>query len=223
MKTIQNKFVSLSVDAKGRLASLKNKVTGSELIMHKEAAEGWRIVIPSGRHTLDFLYASGQKPNNITVRRNGDAQILTIAYEALCTGRETLPIQAEFSFELTDAAPYVRARVSIRNNSLRQVDEIEFPVVGGLGGFKGKGNSREIQLVDISKATWAGGRFCGDVLNHSFPYTGRESDQYCSEQERAMWEDQQQGLSGLSFYGATEGLYAGYHTTTPQDFVFKVE
>ena len=44
---IQNRKLSLSVDALGRLISLKNKSTGSELITYPEAAEAWRMVIPT--------------------------------------------------------------------------------------------------------------------------------------------------------------------------------
>jgi len=56
--TISNNLLSLSVDARGRIVSLRNKETDTELIDFPEASEAWRMVVPDGRHTLTFVLGS---------------------------------------------------------------------------------------------------------------------------------------------------------------------
>ena len=42
MRQISNRFISLSVDAKGRIVSLVNRATRTELITHPAASEAWQ-------------------------------------------------------------------------------------------------------------------------------------------------------------------------------------
>jgi|GEM_PF-2436626 len=222
MKTISNKCVSLSVDSRGRLVSLKNLQTGTELIEYGNVAEGWRLVVPSGRHTIDMLYGSQQEPASINVEKTTGGQSLAVVYRGLRAGRRKLRISACFRFELQADEPLIRASAEIVNHGEYEVSEVEFPVIGGLGGFKAAGGGKEIQLMHIH--SWRRyGRFAGDLLNNPLPDTGRESDQFVREHETAMWEDENRGRSGFDFYGADEGMYVGYNTDKPQDFVLKAE
>lgn len=214
---IENKKIRLVVDRQGRLVSLQNKDTGTEIIRHPEVAEAWRLVIPTGKHTLAFVYGSGQQPKNIRVERQGQIQRLTINYSGLVVEGRKERIGADFSFELADGSPEIQATVKLENDGNKPIDEVEFPVVGGMSGFK---PGKKIELINID---CSGGAFNGDVLNNGLPITGREADQFVCEHETAMWEDKERGALGLVFMEDSEGLYAGYHPDKPGDFGFKLE
>ena len=93
-QTLENEYASVTVDTRGRLVSLVNKQTGTELITNPEAAEAWRMVLPTGRHRIDMLLGSEQKPQRIQIERTDRARRLCICYDRL-TGRRTWRIRAE--------------------------------------------------------------------------------------------------------------------------------
>ncbi len=215
-RTIQNAHVSVSVDAHGRLVSLRNKATGTELIAHREAAEAWRMVVPRGRHTVDFVYGSRQAAPRITVAKASGIQSIVTEYEGPRAGGDALDVTARFILSLEDGSGKIAARVEIDNRGARQIDEVEFPVIGGLGALPLDGRRRGIELI------WAedNGRFYGDVLSDGLPEIGRESDQFVRELETTFFANGPRGV-WLDLYGRAEGLYLGFHGAG--DFAFKLE
>ena len=135
VRMIHNEHVSVSVDSHGRLVSLWNKVTGTELVACPEAAEAWRMTVPSGRHTVDFVYGSRQAAPRISVAASAGQQCIVMMHEGLRAGSENLDVTARFILSLADGAAKFTARVEIDNRSGRQIDEVEFPVIGGLGAL----------------------------------------------------------------------------------------
>ena len=205
--TIENRFLSLGVDPRGRLVSLSNKLTRTELVTHPDVAEAWRMVVPTGRHTVKFVLGSAQPRPKIALKRDGKRQSLTLVYGGA--------VRARFTFELDDDAQAIVARAEIDNRSRLPVDEVEFPVIGGLGG-------RTSDLV----AGTDRGRFYGDVLNGGLPDTGRESHHFVREHETAMFESGDGwggGRAWLDLFSPGEGLYAGYHVREGGDFALKLE
>lgn len=219
---LSNKAVSLKMDDRGRIISLINKHTGSELIEHPKAAETFRLVIPTDRHRLAFVYGSQQKPKRIELSNSRSGQSLAVFYETLSIVKKKLPISIRLSLQLEGDDAVIRARIEIKNRSKLSIDEVEFPVIGGLGGFKAASGGKELQAV-LMERKQGSGRFLGDFLNCNLPDTGRESNHFVREHDTAMWQDSFTGNTGLDFYGANEGLYISYNTTSPQDFVHKVE
>lgn len=241
--TIENDLLALTVDEKGRIVSLINKATQTELVTYPEDAEAWRMILPAGRHRLDFVYGSLQTPAAIDVSEQPAGQRLTISYDAirivktrypladayppsLFPGREEvaelarLPIRASFILELADAE--IRALVEIENTTGRQIDEVEFPVVRGMGGFA-QDAGRVMNLI-ASRTT---GAFYGDVLNGNLPVTGTASGHFGRADETSMFMPtdgpyQDKGC-WVELYGKEQGLYLGYHPTARLDFAFKLE
>jgi len=208
--TITNKALTLTVDELGRIVSLKKHATGVELITYPDIAETFRLVIPTGRHTLAFVYGSKQAPPRI----DAAGQIVTIYYDSLEVEGQLEPIRMTLMLTLVGNTTEIQARARIDNGGNRPIDEVEFPVVGGLGGVA---NLTEFHPRKMQ------GMLHGDVLNRGLPNTGREYDQYVREHETAMWEDAGFGRLGLDLYGVNGGLFVGYLTPEPQDFVFKLE
>lgn len=210
MLYITNKSLTLTVDDHGRIVSLKKHATGVEIISFPDVAETFRLVIPTGRHTLAFVYGSQQAPASIEAY----GQTLTMGYDVLVVEGEPEAIRMTLTLELVGDTTEIQARVKIENGGSRPIDEVEFPVVGGLGGFS--------QLLEFQP--WRMNAVLhGDVLGKGLPETGREADQFVREHETAMFEDEDKGRLGLDLYGLNGGLYAGYLTQQPQDFAFKLE
>ena len=82
-KSIGNKFLSLSVDERGRLVSLRCKQTGTEFITYAGAAEAWRMIVPTGRHAICKLLGSERKPSSLRIVKKGGAQSLVLRYDKI--------------------------------------------------------------------------------------------------------------------------------------------
>ena len=253
-RMIENRFLSVTVDARGRIVSLRNRVTSTELITHREASEAWRMVVPTGRHTVEFVLGSKQPPPTVAVTRGQGKARLVISYDRLVAPRQArgdpervewvgarvLPLEARFILELEDDSKALWAWVEMDNRSRLSVDEVEFPVVGGLGGWWGRhsclpsgqarmpvppGSHHEYVMNLVAGSDR--GRFFGDVLNRGLPDTGRESNHFVREHETAMFEAQNwwaaTGGVWLDLYTGTEGLYVGCHSARAGEFALKVE
>jgi hypothetical protein len=214
---LQNRFLSLTVDGRGRIVSLLNRQTGTELITHSPAAEAWRVIVPTGRHTIDIILGSRQTPARIAVRRTDDGQALTIAYERV-VGQRTWPIRMRLTWSLPDEACRVSAYAELDNRARAPVEEFEFPVVGGVGGLAGRGQQRTLHL--------AAGGDCGnlysDVLSRGLPETGREANHFTREHETAMFERTGAGGAWIDLWCPREGVFFGY-AAGQGDFALKLE
>jgi hypothetical protein len=213
MKTLENAFVRLVLDETGRLTGLKNKQTGTELIGNQSAAAGWRMVIPAGGHRVDFVDSAGQTPSAIELTRHGRQQRLSLHYRQLLLPGGPVPIEAAFTFALDDDSPVIEAWAEIDNRSERAIDEVEFPIVGGLTGFDLDGGKRGVDMIVATDR----GRFFNDVLNGLLPNTGPESFDFGREHESAMFEPDAWGNLWLELYGEHEGLYLFCHRVSTPD------
>lgn len=211
-KTIQNKFLTLSIDDRGRIISLRNRITNTELITHRDASEAWRLVVATGRHTRDFIYGSQQKPKKIDIFREDKKQHIILSYDKVI-GSGVIPLNGKFILSLEDGSNELQAYAELENLSRLNIEEIEFPVVGGLGGFP-ENKRRIMRLVSGTDE----GCFHGDALNHGLPSSGRESNHYVRENETTFLPE-----AWMDLYGDTQGLYFGYHSKGETEFVFKVE
>lgn len=215
-RTLENRFLSLRVDAAGRVVSLKNRLTGAELITHAQAAEAWRIIVPTGRHTVDFVLGSRQLRPSIKLHHDGDAHSLVITYDRL-EGARSWGVRARFVFTLGEEAREITAHAEVENKSDATLDEVEFPVLGGLGGFPGRGGRRTLDLV----AAGDRGDSYPDVLVRGLPETGRESHHFVREHETAMFECDSAGV-WLDLWCERQGLFIG-RCSPQRDFAFKIE
>lgn len=216
LATIENDFVSLSVDSKGRIKSLKNKLTKTELIKFTDASEAWRLIIPTGKHARDFILGSKQKTPRISVDDGSFVKTITIEYGKI-TGLNELPLRMKCVFELEQNSKEILAHVEIDNQSSSIVEEVEFPIIGGIGGFKVNGGKDVLDIV----AAGDRGKFYSNVLYKGLPDTGRESHPFVRTYETAMFEPDWGGV-WVDFYCEKQGLFVG-HFRSSQNFVFKVE
>ena len=50
--SLSNRFLRLALDDRGRVASLRT--SAGELISCPQHGEAWRLIVPTGRHPVDF-------------------------------------------------------------------------------------------------------------------------------------------------------------------------
>jgi hypothetical protein len=217
MRQISNRFISLTVDAKGRIVSLVNRTTHTELIAHPAASEAWRMIVPTGRHTIDIIYGSSQRPPRIETKKTDREQSLIISYDGI-RGAKRLRIKARFIITLGRNSRELSATAEIDNRSGLPIDEVEFPVVGGMSGFASKGK-RAMNLVAGNDK----GTFHNDVLNRGLPALGREADHFARDPETFMHESDGSHGAWLDFWAEKQGVYFGYYSADQQPIVFKVE
>ncbi len=228
--TLSNRHVSLTADALGRIVSLRNRVTRTELIARRDVCEAWRIVVPTGPHTLGFLLGTQQRPPRI--ERSADGLTLTIRHASLRLGRRVLKIRATFTITLSPDSSVITCSAGIENRDRVAVDEVEFPVIGGLGGFPTRQGRRELNLTGFGLYRLEPlGRHYGDVLHRALPETGSESHHFVREHETAMFPVTLAPTTGaeiahhglwLDLHHARQGLYAGLHDRK-SNFAFKLE
>ena len=219
-RTIENRFLSLSLDAGGRIVSLKNKLTGTELITHADVAEAWRMIVPTGRHSVDIVSGARQKPKKIELLREEGKESLVVTYDSIAANRK-LRVKARFVLSLEEDAKEILAYVELDNRSDFSIDEVEFPVLGGLGGFPVRGKKPLFNLVAAGNR----GNFYPDVLEQGLPDTGRESNHFVREHETCMFETVEcDGTAGLwlDLWCDKQGLFFGYFSKKG-DFAFKLE
>ena len=228
MKSIANDFVTLAVDRHGRVVSLYNKATRTELIEFPAAAGGWRMIVPSGRHTIDFVQSADQEPPKIAVRTTDSGQELVISYAQL-RGERTYAVRAEFVLAVDRETSALTAHVELENHGQSPIDEVEFPIIGGLGGFHQRGDKRALDMVATCEDR---GAFHKDVLSRGLPVTGRESHHYVRRLETAMFASSPHSLSGrwggnaglwVDLYDSRQGLYLGVHPEGEQRVALKLE
>ena len=231
--TLENDVVAVSVDSLGRITSLRNKLTKTELVAYPREAEAWRIILATGRHTIAVVCASQQTPARIERERQGGAESLALCYDSLRMGKTRLAVSAQFTLTLKEDSPDILARVQVNNESALRVDEIEFPIIRGLGGFRSRGARRTLNMVMGHDRGWNRGLFQDDVLGRGLPDSGRPSNHYCRGPETAMYAcGGYVGLAGrpgdqdaiwCDLWCERQGLYVGFHPERLQLFALKFE
>jgi hypothetical protein len=214
--TIENRFLSLSIDDKGRIVSLANKLTHTELIKYPSAAEAWRMILATGRHTRDIVLGSGQEAPEVRSTDNQAVRSIEVFYESVA-GEQAWRIRARFIFSLEDGSDEILVRAEVENRCPVVIEEVEFPVVGGIGGYSAQDGRSILDLV----AAGDRGDFHPDILNEGLPDTGRESNHFVREHETSMFETDWGGV-WLDLYCEEQGLFLGYLKGRSQ-FAFKLE
>ena len=126
--------------------SLKNNLTSADVIGHPASSEAWRMVIVTGRHTRDFVLGSGQTTVAIHNLTEGHDESIEVMYDGV-EGKRSWPIRVKCVFMLQQNSKEILAHIEIENSSDSVVEEVEFPVIGGITAFKTAGRKMALDLV----------------------------------------------------------------------------
>ncbi len=203
MAQLRNDFVSLSLDERGNLASLRNLRTGCEYVT-QAGLDLWQLIYPTDDDPETPIRASEQSPPEI--RRDGNT--LMVTYSSLVDFQGG-PVDAELSYQVTLSGEELTFTASLTNRSAPRLAELWFPLIGGLGNLgddpdaafllypesAGRRISDPLRnLADRNAQPVRGVRF--NFLRDFYP--GRASMQW------------------LGLYGASGSLYVGSHDSSLQ-------
>ena len=119
---------SVSVDACGRLVSLRSLTLGVELIQERRLADSFRLSLPiEGR--LDHLVAGSEQ--QVSVARTSETSI-AIRVEEVQTAEGRFEVAATFTIDLRDGA--VCFAYEVDNATAYPLAEIWYPILGGVTG-----------------------------------------------------------------------------------------
>jgi len=230
---IENKYISLTIDNKESLYSLKNKLTSTEIITYPEEAKGWEMVIPTGRHTIERITSKEQIPDETELRKDKNIQSITLSYNSIKMRGENIPVKIRFTLSIGNSSKKIIANISIDNKSNYSIDEVEFPMIGGVGGFS---NKDKIKTLNLAAGNYYG-QVYSDILNglpvthpdegHHFvyeletafflrPYSTFETNEKTFLQE---WK----GSSWIDMYSEDQGLLFSLHGDRETFFFVKLE
>lgn len=212
---LSNSRVALRFEPKhGRLVSLKNLRTGTELIRDPRLAENFRLRVPVGELVSNYVFGRDQSLSRWEKVRVGGGWQLSLTWDRVRAISGPLDVPVKLNVFLADEGDEFIFRLSLGNGTPFVLEEAWCPIIGG---FQSVGAPDETELVSPHQSD---GRRFGDPFNQ-FP---EALEGYRSPYPTIVWT--YPGLIGmqwLDFHNGREGLYLGCHdsTCTHTDFILE--
>ncbi|MED9904930.1 MAG: DUF6259 domain-containing protein [Lachnospiraceae bacterium] len=218
--TLRNANIQISFDSFGRICSLENIRTGTQIIQHDGEEENWKILVwgnktnPGNKHDIDYICGKDQIPSAIKCYKDEKGiQYFEAEYDSLVCKEEYLAIRVWFCVSLKPEDEIVEFTLKIKNNQERRVREAWYPIIGGLGGFTENG---EKDIVNIASADC----LHKDVLRQKMP-----SSYYlfCVEEETFGLIYPSAKMGFVDLWCEHEGLYIATHDKKCNRTNFRIE
>jgi len=201
---LRNGNIGIGFDVSGRIVSLLNPRTGTELIQHCGMEENWKFLLwgnkknAGNKHDIDYIRGKDQSPADISLKTDSFGnQKITIYYKRLIHKGETFDIEVTFAATLPKDAEIVEFTLDIANNVPRRIREAWYPVIGGLGGFEEKGEKGVVHFATP-------GCLAEDVLRRGMPWSDYI---FCIEEETLSWHYPGSAAGFIDLWCEREGLY----------------
>lgn len=204
---LKNERISICLDGKGRITSLRNLITENEYINTPAPPDNFKLLLwtnrdsVGNRHDITYLMGKDQVPDEINETENS----LCFRYHSLSHNQTSYDISAEFCVTLKDDMFYFSMRVENRQEF--RIREAWYPLIGGLGGIEGKDGEHSIGYVscnDVQK----------DVLNEAFERNSMYV--FCVEEETKCLQYPITGtiMPWYALCNDDEGLYVAIYDKT---------
>jgi hypothetical protein len=195
--SLENDLCAVTVTDRGRITSLRNKVTGTELVSFRPSA-GWKAITTLG--------CWGEHPVTDGENRGrlepGPGKI-EVVFDELCgAAGARLPIRLALRYELAEESDEIACSYVVENRSEEIVKEVWFPFLSGLGRVGGD----EAGYLALPRLT--GRRVAGPGVNlpsDFVPYHDGVREGYGIEYPGYG------SMGWMEFYGESEGLHLGSH------------
>ncbi|TAK25826.1 MAG: hypothetical protein EPO26_02300 [Chloroflexota bacterium] len=201
-REISNGQISVRFDAAtGSLVSLRNQLTGTELVSEPRLGASFRLLVPLPDYVANYVFGTEQATPMITI--NDSEAVLHWNGVTSVNGR--LDIGVTMRWRLTDAA---NVTIEVDNRSPHIVEEVWGPIVGG---FQGVGDpAKTILLPDDTRDPWR--NFRDEAPNWGYPWP-------C----RAIWYPRPMGMQFVELHNGEEGLYISSEDASGQTTCFHLE
>ncbi len=132
----------------GAVSRFYDKLSGTELISERRLADNFRLLVPLPGLEGNYILGTEQK----LARHEREGDTLTLSWQApLTNAKGKYDIDARMTITLSDAAAEVK--LVLHNRSDRSIDEVWYPVLGGITGVGDRENTQET----INLAGWTTG------------------------------------------------------------------
>ncbi len=211
---LENESVFIAFEKEnGKIVSIRNKQTGTELISEPRLADNFRLLVPLAGYLANYVIGAEQKMSSCEI---GDNKAI-LGWNRLRTTQGELDIDVKMQVQLN--MQDLEVRLHIKNNSAYVVEEAWYPILSGIQGI---GDPRSTILVtplreggihkNILKDLPINQLGCQDIPNFSYPYPCRHFIY--------PW-----GLimQWIDLHNGKEGIYIGSHDPTCQVTGFHLE
>ncbi len=201
--TLRNEYLELVLDARGNLASLRNRRTDWEYIA-RPGLDGWRLIYAHPDDPETPVSAARQAAPEITA----EPDCLRIRYPTLVDDAQRA-VEATLTLELRLAGEEIVATAAIENRGAPQITELWFPLVNGLGSL-GPEAARAFLLYPESA-----GRRIQDPLRNLADRNAQPVRGVHMTFLRDLYPGRA-AMQWLGLYGTRGSLYLGSHDATLQ-------
>ena len=203
MTQLCNDSLSLALDDRGNLASLRNLRTGREYVT-QPGLDLWQLIYPTDDDPETPVRASDQAPPQVQV----EPDALTVTYPSLLDfqGR---PVDAQLRYRVELAGEELTFTAELTNQSAPRIAELWFPMIGGLGSLGDDPQSAFLLYPESA------GRRILDPLHN---LADRNAQPVRGVRFNFLRDFYPGGASmqWLGLYGASGSLYVGSHDSSLQ-------
>ena len=199
---LQNEFLSLSLDARGNLASLRNRKSDCEYLS-APGLDLWRVVCPLADNPEAVISATDQREVEFAV----EGARIAVRYPDL-RDSEGKRIGVAFGYEVEIRGEELIFVAQVENRSGPPVNELWFPMIGGLGSL---GAARESFLLYPESA----GRRIIDPLRNLADRNAQPLRGVRPHFLRDFYPGRA-SMQWMGLYGREGSLYVGSHDATLQ-------
>lgn len=144
VQKLENDAVLLEVDpAHGTFRRLLDKAGGLDLAAPPEIAENFRLLIPVPGHPANLLLGRKQKLSDMSI----SGQNLTLEWKRPLLDELGNAHNVDVSMIVTLKPAGAEFRCTLQNDSNESIEEISYPVFGGILGMDGKDGAAKVTLM----------------------------------------------------------------------------
>lgn len=205
--TLDNQFLTLTLDERGRVTGLTSKITGTSFVTYAGLEDNWKLLVLGEGHPVYYIAGRDQTPVGVA---QVDGRI-TFSYRDLVAKGVTYPIEVDFIVYLDGEE--ARFELSVVNHHAHRVREAWYPILGGFEGFTE--NGRE-QTVHFAKSR----TLARDILHKGLP----EAEYlFVVEGETSHYIYPGNQMQFVDLFARDEGLYIASDDQHLSTTIFRLE
>ncbi len=209
--TLENEVLALSIDERGVIISLKNKVTGNEYIS-VENCSAWKLIFKNDICLENPIFSEGQR-----CEVKADARSIQVEYSQLLYEDRLLDIHLSYSVKFSDESKdELRWSIELENDEDIEIVEIWFPLISGFRSLSGDPSQDLLIWPHL-----AGGKKTKDPLNALGTEKSWNGNVIDPHKMRMLYP----GVASMSWFdicNEQEGLYLASYDRTLQSTCLNV-
>jgi hypothetical protein len=204
---LENDFLSLRFDDRGRVTSFMSRVTGREYLTYPDLEDNWKLLVLGDGHPVYYIDGRDQTP--VSIDTTGTRA--TFSYRNLVRDGATYNIEVQFTAYLQ--GDEARFEIAVTNHHTHHIREVWYGILGGFQGFEENGQQN---MVHFAKSR----TLARDILHEGLPgaeylfVVDGETAHYIYPNDQMQWID---------LFSDQEGLYISSDDKSLLTTIFRLE